>query len=177
MREILHIIYRTDKGTVLLLLVALSVLFGVYRLLFEKKRFNNRLVAVMLSASVIATFVPTVLNRVGQDNTVEIMLEPFRSLRLYFTTGYEEWLRVCVMNFALFFPLGCSLACFDDKAKIKPWHVVVLSCVLSIAIEILQHIFSLGVSEFDDVFNNTLGALMGFVLTRLFYTAFYKLKK
>ena len=81
------------------------------------------------------------------------------------------------MNFALFFPLGCSLACFDDKAKIKPWHAVVLSCVLSIAIEILQHIFSLGVSEFDDVFNNTLGALMGFVLTRLFYTAFYKLKK
>ena len=63
MREILHIIYRTDKGTVLLLLVALSVLFGVYRLLFEKRSFNNRLVAVMLVASVIATFVPTLHRR------------------------------------------------------------------------------------------------------------------
>ena len=77
MGEILHIIYRTDKGTMLLLLVALSVLFAVYCLLFKKKSFNNKLVAVMLFASVIATFVPTVLNRLGRITRRKLCLSRF----------------------------------------------------------------------------------------------------
>ena len=45
----------------------------------------------------------------------------------------------------------------------------VFAFLFSFVIETVQYAFSLGVSETDDVINNTLGALLGYLITYLFY--------
>lgn len=168
MRNLVHIIYCTDKGIVLLSLFVISVFCAVYKFLYQSKKYNNVLTAVALCLCALAALYPSVFVRIGSD-TREILLEPFRSLKIYFNTGYEEWIRVCVMNVAMFYPLGCAFSCFNDKIKIKPWVFILAAFVFSLIIEVLQYVFSLGVSETDDVINNTLGAALGYFVTYLFY--------
>ena len=168
MGDIIRTIYCTDKTIVLLSLVVLSILCSVYKFMYQSKKQNNFIVGIAFVLCVVIALYPSVLIRAGGE-TRELVLEPFRSLKLYFDTGYEEWIRVIVMNIAMFYPLGCVYACFNKNKKTKPWMFFVFAFLFSFFIETVQYAFSLGVSETDDVINNTLGALLGYLITYLFY--------
>lgn len=168
MGDIIRTIYCTDKTIVLLSLVVLSILCSVYKFLYQSKKQNNFIVGIAFVLCVVIALYPSVFIRAGGE-TRELVLEPFRSLKLYFDTGYEEWIRVIVMNIAMFYPLGCVYACFNKNKKTKPWMFFVFAFLFSFVIEAVQYAFSLGVSETDDVINNTLGALLGYLITYLFY--------
>ena len=168
MGDIIRTIYCTDKTIVLLSLVVLSILCSVYKFLYQSKKQNNFIVGIAFVLCVVIALYPSVLIRAGGE-TRELVLEPFRSLKLYFDTGYEEWSRVIVMNIAMFYPLGCVYACFNKNKKTKPWMFFVFAFLFSFFIETVQYAFSLGVSETDDLINNTLGALLGYLITYLFY--------
>lgn len=168
MGDIIRTIYCTDKTIVLMSLVVLSILCSVYKFLYQSKKQNNFIVGIAFVLCVVIALYPSVLIRAGGE-TRELVLEPFRSLKLYFDTGYEEWIRVIVMNIAMFYPLGCVYACFNKNKKTKPWMFFVFAFLFSFFIETVQYAFSLGVSETDDVINNTLGALLGYLITYLFY--------
>ena len=168
MGDIIRTIYCTDKTIVLLSLVFLSILCSVYKFLYQSKKQNNFIVGIAFVLCVVIALYPSALIRAGGE-TRELVLEPFRSLKLYFDTGYEEWIRVIVMNIAMFYPLGCVYACFNKNKKTKPWMFFVFAFLFSVVIETVQYAFSLGVSETDDVINNTLGALLGYLITYLFY--------
>ena len=66
------------------------------------------------------------------------------------------------MNVAAFIPVGVLLGCASDK--MKWWKVVLIGASFSIIIEVLQFVTRRGYAEFDDVFHNTLGCLIGFGL-------------
>ncbi|WP_448903824.1 VanZ family protein [Eubacterium sp.] len=176
MGDIIRTIYCTDKTIVLLSLVVLSILCSVYKFLYQSKKQNNFIVGIAFVLCVVIALYPSVLIRAGGE-TRELVLEPFRSLKLYFDTGYEEWIRVIVMNIAMFYPLGCVYACFNKNKKTKPWMFFVFAFLFSFVIETVQYAFSLGVSETDDVINNTLGALLGYLITYLFYKLLNKSSK
>lgn len=168
MGDIIRTIYCTDKTIVLLSLVVLSILCSVYKFLYQSKKQNNFIVGIAFVLCIVIALYPSVFIRAGGE-TRELVLEPFRSLKLYFDTGYEEWIRVIVMNIAMFYPLGCVYACFNKNKKTKTWMFFVFAFLFSFVIETVQYAFSLGVSETDDVINNTLGALLGYLITYLFY--------
>lgn len=65
-----------------------------------------------------------------------------------------------ILNVALFIPLGVLLW-FAFKQK-KWWKSLLFGCLVSVSIEILQLALKRGLCEFDDVFHNTLGCLIGF---------------
>ncbi len=176
MGDLLHSIYCMNKSSVLLALVVLSLLCAVYKFLCQSKKQNNYIVAIAFVVCVILALCPSVFTRFGAD-TREVILEPFRSIKLYFSTGYEEWIRVIVMNIAMFYPLGCAYACFNEKKKRKPWMFFLFALLFSIGIEGVQYAFSLGVSEIDDVISNTAGAIFGYLITKIFYVVFNKLFK
>ena len=72
----------------------------------------------------------------------------------------EQSVRVGVINnIWLFIPLGTGLY----RSFQKKW-VLVIPLVFSVIIETTQYITGLGIAEFDDVFDNTLGSWIG-VLT------------
>lgn len=61
-----------------------------------------------------------------------------------------------INNIWLFIPLGTGL-----YQNIQKRWVLAVPCFLSVAIETVQCITGLGIAEFDDVFGNTLGGLIG----------------
>lgn len=73
---------------------------------------------------------------------------------------YENFL-----NIVLFLPLGFFLGFFINDHQ---WRkVFIISIVLSSSIEIMQLLLHRGLCEFDDVFHNTIGCLLGYIISIL----------
>lgn len=70
-----------------------------------------------------------------------------------------------IINVVMFIPVGFLLG-FMSRS-IKWWHVSLAGFGISASIEILQFITCRGFSEFDDLFHNSLGCLIGFMLYNL----------
>ena len=65
-----------------------------------------------------------------------------------------------ISNILAFIPFGILLG--TSFRKIKWWSVFVIGLIVSLSIEMLQFFLKRGFSEFDDVFHNVLGCLVGF---------------
>lgn len=82
--------------------------------------------------------------------------EPRFMLRLFWS--YEAWpggWEQIVANVAVFVPLGFL------AGRLIGWKGVLAGAGFSLLIELLQLLLRRGVFEFDDIFHNTLGALLG----------------
>ncbi len=67
-------------------------------------------------------------------------------------------------NVAFFIPVGVLLAVVFRKV----WPAVSVSAGLSLAIEVAQYVFSLGRTDVTDLICNTVGALVGALVTAVF---------
>ena len=76
--------------------------------------------------------------------------------------GYGHLHPEVIMNVLVFIPVGVLLGCASDR--MKWWKVLLYGASFSTLIEVLQYVTKRGYAEFDDVFHNTLGCLIGFVL-------------
>ena len=77
--------------------------------------------------------------------------------------SYQFWNRAdyrwqIYMNVLLFVPFGFL---FSDAYDHSLWKTVLTGFALSGIIEAIQYFFAIGLCELDDVFHNTLGALLG----------------
>ena len=64
-------------------------------------------------------------------------------------------------NLIVFIPLGILLC------KLFGWKGVIFAILFSTGIEIIQLVSRHGLFEFDDIFNNSLGSIIGGVTTML----------
>ena len=80
--------------------------------------------------------------------------------------GNSELLRSCWMNVALFFPAGLLCGALTGKRR-RLGLTATAALLLSLAIELVQYRFGLGLAEMDDVLHNTLGAALGYGASRL----------
>lgn len=132
----------------------------------------------MLGAYVYGALSETILGRTAADEP-KAELELFWSHResLAMSDGSlvvtnSELLAEILLNVLLFVPLGALLPFLfprklGEGSPIRAGIVVgAVACACSLAIELAQWRFNLGLFEFDDVLNNTLGALLGFALYR-----------
>ena len=94
----------------------------------------------------------TLLYRVEGDP--KSRLELFWSYKLFFSSSST---RINIINnIWLFIPLGTILFQLSQKRR-----VAIVAVLLSAGIELLQYVTGLGLAEFDDVFSNGLGGMMG----------------
>ena len=71
--------------------------------------------------------------------------------------------RNIILNIILFIPLGFLVPFYSEKLK-KVYKVVLIGLIATLSIEITQHMKNYGIFEMDDVFNNTLGTLIGYCI-------------
>ncbi len=78
----------------------------------------------------------------------------------------ERWfyIKQIIGNFVMLMPLGFMLPMMK---KVTWKSVFAVSCLFSVCIEITQFITGRGLMEFDDVFNNTFGAMVGYKIQTL----------
>ena len=79
--------------------------------------------------------------------------------------GKESLIKENLLNVALFFPIGFLLYCL---MPIRKWSITLMFGIFfSVCIELLQLVWRRGTCEFDDVFHNTIGCLIGFFVARI----------
>ncbi|MBM6949493.1 VanZ family protein [Mordavella massiliensis] len=146
----------------LLLFIAAFVLLYVFFMHWINVRFLNRLrqPAALISLAVellaIASF--TLLFReAGTQRRYE--LELFWSYRTWIFGKSVALGMEILNNILLFFPLGFVIT--DALKRCSFAGVLFLSGFISCLVEFSQYYFRLGLFEFDDIFNNVLGALAG----------------
>lgn len=119
-----------------------------------------------LGATAIITYL-TISNRemLSEGNR---FLVPFHSYREVWNGGNPEIYRSNFMNAVLFYPAGLLGTVILPK-KWPGWVrillVVAVFCGISVGIEYVQYSYALGRCEIDDVIHNTLGALLGAIIS------------
>lgn len=74
-------------------------------------------------------------------------------------------MRVNYLNVAMFVPLGVLMWC--EMGKREWWKVLLMFVLFSVSIEVLQLVLKRGFCEFDDVFHNAIGGMIGYCLCGL----------
>lgn len=88
--------------------------------------------------------------------------------------GRSDLISEVFWNVVLFIPLGILFSLLLSKRK---WISIVLGMLLSSGIELTQLILHRGLFEFDDIFHNTLGTFIGFIVYLLVSKLLNKLIK
>ena len=158
-----------------MIFAAMAVLFigwSVAAAILRRQSFSSRsrwkwLNLIVLLAAVLIIVCGTLLAREGRDRCIIWQLgNMFRT----YGVSSEAW-RLLIMNCLLFFPLGLAVPNVLPHGMPPVWRVVltlVISFLLSSALEQMQYHFSLGVTELDDIVCNSLGGFVASLHTIAF---------
>lgn len=150
--------FRAIPPLLLVLLIAAFVVgMALFFLRYECKKATRMTAGLLLVEYIILFFSSTIVLRNGLSSFGH-NFTPFWSYMAIFE-GQAGLAVDNVMNIAAFLPIGFLLGCAIKG--IKCWKVALVACGCSIVIETSQLLLSRGFSELDDVFNNTVGALLG----------------
>ena len=132
---------------------------------WSKKR---KILTSLFAVYIFAVLWLTLIDRQWGERQAELV--PFwevRNLLENISIKYlrDFWLVQIFGNIAMFIPLGVLSPYLLNITKFK--SVFLISLAFSAGIEITQYITGRGLCEFDDVFNNTLGACVGYTSWRL----------
>ena len=157
----------------LLIFIAVFVVLYIFFMHWLNVRFLNRLrqpaalISLAVELAAIAAFT-LMFREVGTERQYELEffwsykawifgknvamgMEILNNILLFFPLGFN--------NILLFFPLGFVIT--DALKRCPFWAALLISGCVSGMVEFSQYYFRLGLFEFDDIFNNVLGALIG----------------
>jgi glycopeptide antibiotics resistance protein len=124
---------------------------------------------VLLSVYVFLVFASTVFSRrISVDYAYELL--PFWSYR-QIMAGSRSLFWEDVFNVIMLIPVGFLLpACRKngEKPVFGIRRVMLITFLISLTIEMLQLVLKRGLFEFDDMFHNTLGGVIGYGIYALF---------
>lgn len=149
-------------------LIMISILGGICYFFIYKKLMNGEkklekrqtFIGFLLTIYIIMVIGVTFLNRGGSF---------YGNANLHFLSSYREawntfairnW-QFIILNILMFVPLGILLPMLHKNFHNKKWTIG-LAFILTLLIECVQLITGFGIFELDDIFNNLLGAVIGY---------------
>lgn len=156
----------------------LSILFCVciiaFFIIYSWEKAIKASLRVLLWEYVFLIYSFTVFFRSSVDK-IWHNFSPFWSYRAYYEGENASLLPEIIMNIVGFIPLGFLLG--SSFQKLRWWQIILAGLLISVSIEALQYFFKLGIAEFDDVFNNTLGVAIGYILFEITNIIYKKLRR
>lgn len=106
----------------------------------------------------------------SRKTAAEARYEP-RFLYSYFEffQGNRRFFWLTIFNVALFVPLGFFYSACERFRKVGAWRAWLYPLAVSLTIETVQLVFRKGVFEWDDVFHNVIGFVLGYWVFRFGY--------
>jgi len=137
------------------------ILAAVHILIFSKQKVIDRILLSVLVIYLYLIFLSTILMR-SNSGAHKAMLQPFWSYREAISKPYFRF--EILENMILFVPAGLLLKLYNRNNGRKQSFLRSMICLIlfSAGIETLQYFLKVGLCEFDDVFNNTLGGMAGY---------------
>ncbi len=160
-------------GSVLVGIVVLAFLFvhiviGKKQMKYDWKSYLMKGVYASFVIYLIVVIGATLI-RNSYDFSSIFYLRAFYSYKMAWNSAsYTEW-RNLILNILMFVPLGIYLPMLFVKFR-KFYIVYGLGFMCSLGIEITQVVLKRGIGELDDLFNNTLGTIIGYGIFVFFYT-------
>ena len=149
--------------TILFLLIFIFFYKVIYiRMLHRKKTIKlKKIIILMLFIMYIIIVICATFFSRNKGYTGKINLSLFNSYReAYFTGSESNWINI-ILNIMLFVPMGFFLPLLSNKLN-KNYITISIGLLITLSIEILQTVTTLGIFEIDDIFNNVLGTLIGY---------------
>lgn len=150
-----------DQVTHISILLILMVLL-LPMLAKRLKRYPKQLKAgkvCILGLYLLANLYLTLLSRSPKTNRTAAWM-PFWSYVETMNGDTELGIQI-ILNILLYIPLGYLLR--FTFPKIKAWQVIAIGCAMSALTETTQLVFKLGLFEWDDMIDNTLGTVIGVI--------------
>jgi len=166
-----------------LLLVAAAAGLGRLSVALEGRGRARRAlgVAMLLAYACVCARLTLVGRRVGAGPQANLRpLWPYRAALMW--EGHRlrvqdvGLLEQIVLNYLLFVPLGCLLPFTwperyaDGGAARGVARVALVAAACSLCVELAQLVLRVGLLELDDILDNTLGAALGYALSRTIRT-------
>lgn len=155
-------------GCVAAVVVIIAFIIG-YKLIYQKCMHGTKKIGVpktiWLVVFVIYSVVlvgATFLSR-GEYYGAAQIVPPFASYKEAWYQGKASNVRNIIINVLLFVPLGVLLPIGIKKMR-TCWKTYVVGFAVTIFIEVFQLITKRGIFEFDDIFNNLIGTMIGYGL-------------
>lgn len=161
-RDYIYFLIHSVPQIIYLILLVVLCIFSILQISFKGygKGFKD-VVAVLLIEYIVFLYCSTVIYRtVNLGDTHNFV--PFWSYVKIINGSDLGLLPQNIMNVVVFLPGGVLGGGLFHKKAI--WKVAGLAAAISLSIETMQFVLQRGFSEFDDVFHNTLGAMIGCVL-------------
>lgn len=156
-----------EKVTVesLLMWTILAAVVGIFTFFLWHKGKISAVSAVLIPSLVYYlcfTLTITIIERNVRGQS-RYILEPLWSYKAILD-GRTDLITENFWNVILFVPIGCMLAGISRKHQ---WTAIFWGFLLSIFIEVFQLLAHRGLFEFDDIFHNTAGTVVGMILCML----------
>ena len=137
---------------------ATSLLIAILLIIMKELDIRRTVMGTLLAECIFIILCSTVIFR-------ETLPEPHSNFMPFWSyqaiwEGDDMCLVEVLLNVIIFIPVG-FLACGFRRMN-RWWKVALLGCVISCSIESLQLWLQKGLCELDDVFHNTLGAIVGY---------------
>lgn len=160
--------YRPNwtSGTIGLGMVILIVTLIVLIVLHHRKKitFGQGLAAVFFVIYLYLMFGSTVFTRTS-DAVAHVNTDFLWEYRKILVDHSWHYVKEVLLNMLMLVPVGFMFPLVRGKRGVV--LAVFFGFVCSLSIEGLQWLFKCGLFEYDDLFNNTVGALLGYVLYRI----------
>lgn len=163
----LFILQEVKKSFSLVLVLVVVTLAAFIAMFFIRKRKGasfpwKKALLILLLAGYTGALIYATKFRYGEYRSVNLHL--FRAWREAWNNySARHWANV-LLNVALFLPLGGLLP--PLTRKFRKWYITLPLCFgVSLILETMQLLLACGVFDVDDLFTNTLGALMGYLMS------------
>lgn len=125
----------------------------------------SKILIVLFSIYITGVFHFTLLGRDVTSN-MQYELSLFWSYKIAWETEDIAYWKEIVYNILLLMPLGVLLPLTFKVFRACKWTIL-FGFFTSLIIELSQLVFKIGLFEFDDLFNNTMGAFLGYCFFEL----------
>lgn len=151
---------------------------------FTNFKKNARLVCILLFVVYIALlayllFLSPAFGR-KQDIIREYNLVPLHTISNYILKrsliSPKIFITNIIGNVVAFMPMGFLIPIIQKNSK-SFWMVLVGSSIISLFVEIMQYVFSVGSFDVDDVILNSLGGAVGYIIYYFVKKYYYRLAK
>ena len=128
------------------------------------------LFALYIAGLVYFLFFAEMLDRTGIERSYRYNLIPFREIRRFIV--YADLLGPMAVisnlfgNIVIFMPFGFLVPILGRKKR-NFWFTSLLSFALSLAVECIQLVARTGCFDVDDIFLNTIGGMLGYLVYAL----------
>lgn len=141
--------------------VFITIFYSLYYIYFPEKMsdFSRKVMQVLIILYIYAILGATLLGRTVMSHRI-LKLQLFWSYGTIWSFPWGNMSRCVIGNVILFIPFGLLLQNYFSK-YLSVAKTTLLAFLCSAAIEMIQLAAQIGYFEFDDMFHNTLGAVIG----------------